>query len=175
MDVFNPVVDKDLLSNENDVPFTQSLFIEHAYDTSKAVYSWGNKDKKYKGKVYPSLKCIYIEMEDLTEYQFATTHLISWKHWKKFEGNAILKKHIDEWREELELKMRSQAIRSIIEQSTAESGGYQAARYLADKGWDKRGAGRPSKEEKEKMQAMDEKLSERYSSDITRMNDFRKK
>lgn len=148
---------------------TQSLFLEIGYDTSFAVYTLKEEDYEYNGVLYPSLKQLYLDTEDPTEYSFAKTYLYSWNHWKRLNDNKVLKPHFDEWRDELEYKLRSQAIRDIMQMSMAETGGFQAAKWLADRGWDKRGAGRPSKLEKEREQNINEKLNEEFKADIVRL------
>src|SRR3546814_7871326 len=85
-----------------------------------------------------------------TEYEFANKHLANWNHWKRLLANVIIRRYIDEWREELELKMKAKAVREMQALVNSENGNFQAAQYLADKGWDKRAAGRPSKAEVEK-------------------------
>ena len=145
---------------------TQGLFLETTYDP-EALYTLKDDDLDHKGKVYPSLKKLYLEMEDVTEYDFANRHLVGWKHWKRLQDNKILREHIEEWREELELKIRSQAIRDIIDNSA--NGSYQASKYLADRSWDKKGAGRPSKVDKEREDRANERLDDEFSSDMERM------
>ena len=55
-------------------PITQSLFLEIGY-TEHAVYTLKDDDYEYNGKVYPSLKKAYLELEDTTEYDFANQYL----------------------------------------------------------------------------------------------------
>jgi hypothetical protein len=83
-------------------------------------------------------------------------------------------KHFEEWREELELRLRAQGIRAIIDQSLDDKG-FQAAKYLAEKGWDKRTAGRPSKNEKLKQERQKARMDDEFSGDIARMSDYKKK
>lgn len=149
-------------------PITQSLFLEIGYSGS-AVYTLGEEDKLYKGSTYPSLKKLYLEHEDLTEYDFACTHLLGWQHWQRLCKNKQVRKHIDLWREELELKIRSAGLRAIVESALDEEGGFQAQKYLADKGWEKVGVGRPKKDTTiadAKEQAL---LEDDFSADIIRM------
>src|SRR3546814_4809867 len=115
-----------------------------------AVYTPKEDDHTYKGVIYPSLKQLYLKEEDPTEYEFANKHLANWNHWKRLLANVIIRRYIDEWREELELKMKAKAVREMQALVNSENGNFQAAKYLADKGWDKRAAGRPSKAEVEK-------------------------
>lgn len=130
--------------------YTQSLFLELSYqDTSKAIYTLKDDDHEYNGNTYKSIKKLYLEIADPTEYAFAEQCFANWRHWKRIsENTGLLKPYIQEWRDELEIKLRSQAIKSIaIEASSDNKGALQAAKWLADKGWiEKKGAGRPTKE-----------------------------
>lgn len=153
-------------------PLTQSLFLEIGY-SDFAVYTLKEYDHEYNGKKYPSLKKLYLEEEDPTEYAFAEKHLLGWQHWKRLCENKQIAKHVEEWREELELKIRSQAVRDMQSLCASENGNYSAAKFLADRGWEKRGAGRPSKQEKERHLRVEEKIQEEFSADIKRLEDYR--
>ena len=161
-------IDKNKLRDGRGRPLTQSLFLEVGYNTDFAVYTQKDEDYEYNGVVYPSLKKLYLAHEDPTEYDFACTYLLGWEHWQRICRNKMFKKMVENWREELELKLRSQAVRDIIELSTGDKG-FQAAKWLADKGWDKRGAGRPSKEDIERETAVQSKLDQEYSADVVRL------
>ena len=115
---------------------TQSLFLEIGYKLDLAVFTLADEDKEYKGKTYPSLKRLYLEMEDPTEYLFATTHLGGWGHWKRMLKNKILAQHIEEWQEELQLKLKAQGVSSMINEAKMGGRGQAtAARWLASNGW----------------------------------------
>ena len=165
-------VDKSKLRDGRGRPLTQGLFLEVGYNTEFAVFTQKECDFEYKGKVYPSLKALYLAHEDPTEYDFATTHLLGWSHWQRICRNKIFGKMVAEWREELELKLRAQAVRDIIELSSGDKG-FQAAKWLADRGWDKRGAGRPSNEQIEKEMNMQSKIDEEYASEVARLSDYK--
>lgn len=167
------MIEKDKLQDTMGRPLTQSLFLELQY-SDYAVYTLKEDDYEYKGKVYPSLKKLYLKEEDPTEYAFATKYLLGWQHWKRLCENKAIAKHIDEWREELELKLRCQAIRDMQNLCASESGNYSAAKFLADRGWEKRGAGRPSKADKERHLRVEERLDQEFGADVARMEDYRK-
>jgi len=149
-------------------PLTQSLFLECGYNVQYAVFTFNDEDKTYDGRIYPSLKKLYLECEDPTEYQFAKKHLLGWNHWKRLNENKMLREHFDEWREELEVMLRCDAIKSIIDM-TADGSNYQAAKFMADRGWDKRGAGRPSKAEKEREARISDKIDYEFEADIVEL------
>jgi hypothetical protein len=161
-------VDKSKFKDSGGRPLTQALFLEIGY-TDNAYYTLKEEDYKYKGSVYPSLKRLYLEHEDVTEYDFATTYLISWQHWQRLCNNKQVRKHIDEWRLELELKLRSAGLKAIIESALDEDGGFQAQKYLADKGWEKNSAGRPKKDTSEHDAKVQGLLEDDFSADIIRM------
>jgi hypothetical protein len=147
-------------------PITQSLFLEIGY-AEFSKYTLKDQDYEYNGQIYPSLKRLYLEAEDPTEYEFANQHLLGWKHWQRLCENKQVRKHIDEWREELEYKLRSQAVRKMM--NAASGGNYQAAKWLVDRGWATRGAGRPSKAEIEGNKATQERLDNEFNNDVVRL------
>ena len=149
-------------------PLTQSLFLEIGYNES-AVYTLKDQDYIYNGQLYPSLKRLYLLIADPTEYEFATTTLVSWKQWIRITENSALKKHVNEWREELELKLRAQGVKEAIKQ--ASGGSFQAAKWVADRGWEQRAAGRPSKAEIEGHKKLAEKVENEYGADIIRLRE----
>ena len=161
------MVDKSRLLDTSGRPLTQALFLECGYNEQYVVYTLKEKDHEWKGVVYPSLKRLYLEMEDATEYEFAATHLLGWKHWQRLYENKLLKNHIDEWREELEYKLRSRATQQML--ALAASGSYQAAKWVLDRGWSNRAAGRPSKAEQEAHKAQDARISDEFSADVHRL------
>ena len=159
-------IDKSKLVDTNGKPLTQSLFLEIGYNDF-AIFTLKEQDYDYNGKLYPSLKRLYLEMEDPTEYEFASTYLLGWRHWKRMNENKILAKHFDEWREELEYRMRCKGVKALL--NSAKNGNFQAAKFFVDKGWDKRQAGRPSKLEMEREKAFQDRVKEEYGGDVVRL------
>src|SRR5574337_902614 len=86
-------VDKKKMLDGGGKPLTQSLFLEIGY-TEQSIYTLKEEDYMYEGKLYPSLKRLYLEMEDLTEYEFANTYLLGWKHWKRLCENKLIRKRM---------------------------------------------------------------------------------
>lgn len=144
---------------------TQNLFLEFSYDTEKAVYTFADEDKEYKGKVYPSLRRLYLETADPTEYEFATKYLWGWEHWQRILGNKVLLKEVERWREELEVKLRSRGVKAAL---ALTEGSFNAAKWAADGGWNIK-RGRPSKAEKERARKMREKALEEIKDDASRI------
>lgn len=161
------MIDKNSLKASNGVPLTQGLFLEIQYGEF-AVFTLKDDDYEYNGKTYPSLKKLYLEMEDVVEYEFATKYLLGWTHWQRMCANKQLLKHIEEWREELELKLRSKAIKAMRDKVNTEQG-INAAKWLAEKGWDKKGVGRPNKQQEEREKRIQEKLDADWAEDLHRI------
>lgn len=149
-------------------PLTQGLFLEINYGEA-AVYTLKEVDHELNGKHYPSLKRLYLEIADPTEYEFATTCLLGWKHWMRLCDNKALRSHIDEWRDELEIKLRAKAIKYILETSSGPVANFQASKWVADRGWAVRGAGRPSKADVEREKKIQAGITDEYSADIVRL------
>lgn len=138
------MIDNKKFKDDHGRYITQGLFLEVNYDTDKAVYTLDGEDKVYKGETYVSLKKLYLEMCDPIEYIFATSHLFDWKHWQRIIANKMLRVHIDEWREELTLKLKSEGVMTMVDLAT-DAKSYQAGKWLVDVGWDIKSKGRPTK------------------------------
>ena len=150
---------------------TQSLFLETMYDVKWASYTLKEEDYEYKGTIYPSLKRLYLEARDITEYEFATKHLGGWQHWKKLVKNRDFMPHLEAWREELELLLQAEGIKQQL--NLAKKGNANATRWVAERGWAEKKAGRPSKAQVEgetKRQASMAADIEEHARNIGLMN-----
>jgi len=126
---------------------TQSLFREMAYGklaNHGPLYTLKDEDPQEK---LPSLKRLYLESNDPTEYEFAIAAFGEWNHWKLISELAWMQDYVYQWRAELEIKMRSEAVRVILEESRSGKGKYNAAKFISDAGWKPKSRGRPSKAE----------------------------
>lgn len=131
----------------------RGIFLEYTTDRDSAIYSIQDKDREKLGKPYPSLYRLYLEMEDLTEYQFALKYMESWEHWQMLCECTWFQPYLTRWRTELELKLKAQALQNLLLE--ARDGGkncYNANKFLIEKGWidkstEPKRRGRPSKAE----------------------------
>jgi hypothetical protein len=166
-------MDKQKFLDSRGRPLTQSLFLEIGYNPEFAVYTLKDFDHEYEGKIYPSLKRIYLGCEDPIEYNFVDHYLYSWDQWERLCANKVVAKHINQWRYELELKLSSQAVRDIIDM-TADDKNFQACKYLAERGWNKNSVGRPKKDTSEIDAKLQDRLDTEFGEDLGRVVNFRK-
>lgn len=158
-------VDKKKLVDTQGRPLTQGLFLEISY-SDYAIFTLKEQDHVYEGKKYVSIKQLYLDMCDPIEFDFANEYFLGYRHWKRIAANKVIAPHVEEWREELELKLRSQATAQMLDMSEDS---FQAVKWLADKGWEKKGAGRPAKKAQEMEAELAKRVETDYSADIVRL------
>lgn len=118
---------------------TKSLFYETSYgDLTWVLFTLKEDDVEAHGKVFLSLRKLYLSLvpSDPTEYEFAQTVFGSWTIWEKISKSPLIRNDVAEWRREVEIKIKSIAIKSIAEEM--KNGGrasFGAAKLLLEKGW----------------------------------------
>lgn len=153
--------------NNRGAYLTTSMFIDFSYDYSLALYTWKDHDFSNEKGTFPSLKRLYLEMSDITEYEFACTYLDGWQHWKALLNSPACRKHIDEWREELELKLRAAGLRKMIDIAENEDKpSFQAAKYLAEAEW----CGKKTTQQKNKDNRQRTQLKTAFKADFERVS-----
>lgn len=162
------VPDKSKMKDSKNTYLTMMLFVETSTDLSRAMYSLTDRDKEKDGMTFISLRRLYLEMEDPSEYEFANKYLWGWDHWQKIVANRDLYDEIRKWREELEVKLRARGIRSVIEQAGKN---FNAAKWVADGHWNVK-RGRPSKEEIERERRVRERAVADAQTDAGRVADM---
>lgn len=148
---------------------TRALFIEFVLPqyVKEAIYTV--KDKDFDG--YISLKKRYLEMEDTTEYLFAVEYFENYAHWERICQTEWFAPHINQWRKELELKIKAKAIKNIMDVAQGSSkDAMQANKFLATKGYvEKNEKGRPSKEQVKNEVDRLADLESRMNDDLARI------
>lgn len=160
------VPDKSRFKNAIGAYITQSLFFELAIaEKQYAVYTLKDADHEVDGVVYPSLRRLYLECNDPTEYVFATKYLWGWDHWQRLLGNKPIMDEVLKWRDELEVKLRAEAVKSIIDMS---GDSFAAAKWAADGHWNVK-QGRPTKAEARREREIRERAVKSVQSDSERI------
>lgn len=141
-------------------PITRSLFLEKVppHSTVGPFYTLTDQDIDH----CPSMKRLYLSCNDPTEYEQAMLILGNWKHWQVLCGKKWFNAELQYWREELEVKMRSQSIRKL-----ANSDRDDAAKWIAEGKWQSK-RGRPTKAEVQGIQrvhaGINQEIDELYES-----------
>lgn len=137
---------KPTFKGGNGVYLTKQLFYETAEGEKENVL-YTLKDEDHLG--YPSIRRLYVETGDLSEYHFATTYFASWRHYQRLLAADWFRSVIEEAREELSVKLAAENLANIS--AKARAGDLKANQYLLERKWiDKKDSvnpvGRPSKE-----------------------------
>jgi hypothetical protein len=91
----------------------------------------------------------FVALRDPTGYKWAMAYLGDWRHWERLIGIPWFADAVDTWRNQLKLKLQSEALEKIQEIAGGDSSqALAAAKYIAEEGWNpKSNRGRPSKVE----------------------------
>lgn len=117
------------------------------------------------GKTYDLLDFYskYMETRDPTGYKFAQIALTAvpeyerWHHYQQLLANPWFARYIERWNEELEIKMRAEAIQSI--KNGCDPKDFPRLRWLAEgKAFSAPKAGRPKKEKAERQSRVQSSL-----------------
>ena len=149
----------------------KALFIEMAVKDSpyNIPFTLKGEDIEVDGVEYKSLKKIYLSYADPTEYSFAVEILGGWEHWKAMAASNEVGVHVQKWRDELEVKLRSEAIKAIRKAANEDGAkGTSAAKYLAERGWESK-RGRPSKEEVQRQRKIEAGVHKDLDDDAKRL------
>ena len=111
---------------------TSGLFNETAQQKTYVIYT------------LEEARNLYVMCNDPTGYAFANLYLADYKHWLALKESQALAAHLLQWEDELEVKIRSEALIRIHTHSKGKDG-YQASKYLAEAGWNRNKVGRPNK------------------------------
>jgi len=164
--------------NDNGTYRTADLFYEtQTQKNNDPVYTLNNNDREVNGLFLPSLKKLYIEEEDIAEFDFANKYLDGYTHWEALINSKALFPHIEQWRKEMVLKIKSRSLKGIIRDAVRENK-YEANKFLITNGWvdkdseGKKVRGRPSKEEiKNELQKQAETEKE-LQEDLNRIKEL---
>ncbi len=107
----------------------------------------------------------YVSIADPTEYRSAMALIGDWDHWQLLVSNPVFFKHLNEWRKEVEVKVRSEAVLQIVKQANSPKG-TPAAKWLAEGGWIEKKKG---KKESEESEHIEKEMRQKVASDAKRL------
>lgn len=145
--------------NEQQKWLTKSIFFEHdGPEKNLAIYTLKQNDHTHNGYTYPSLRNLYLDTLDPFEIEFAEKYLGSWSHWLHITQQAWFRPLVEEWREELKIKLQSKGFAAIVEKAVdkEDKDHFQAAKVLMTEGWipkEHKGKRGPRTEDKIKKEA----------------------
>jgi hypothetical protein len=84
----------------------------------------------------PSLKKLYLQSNDLTEYDFALAYLDSWEHWERLCACSWFEDYLVSWRKELALKFKAAAIKRLQAEAVGDGRhSFSANKWIIDHGF----------------------------------------
>jgi hypothetical protein len=99
----------------------------------------------------------FLEVGDFTEYKAAIALVGDWITWEKYKAQwPTLRRNIQAWKDELEVKLQSDAMTKLVTlvHSKSEQTAANVCKFMVQSGYSQRAsAGRPSNEEKRKEAA----------------------
>lgn len=81
----------------------------------------------------PSIHRLYVEEEDISEYQFATKYFYNFAHWELIKSRDWFMPHYNAMRHELEAKLESRSTRAMMGQIRSGTATQSTLKYFADK------------------------------------------
>lgn len=144
-----------ILRDDRGVMRSTSLFFESKRELDPhliPIFTLKAQDHLVRGVLYISLQKLYFSYDHIPgfEYQFAKDVFGSWDIWAKLTRSS-LRHEFQSWRDELDIKIKANAIKQMMQASrTDDAKGVAAAKYLADKGYIEgttRKRGRPSNDD----------------------------
>lgn len=175
---FKPSYDYSILVDSKGWLRTKTLFID-TYEQGGTRFKerilrlpplFTLRENDYKGCI--ALKRIYLNYRDPTEYAFATAVFNSYEHWLKLCETKFFEHHHAKWKNELEIALRSEGIRTLrLMTSRNDSTGFNASKFLASKGWDTRTPQekRKASEQKKHEKTIVDKALKNVDDDLARI------
>jgi hypothetical protein len=161
---------------------TRALFYEFRNPALEPTYTVHFQDRKVGDKLYKSMRLVYINTCDPTEWTFVQKVCHGdWEYWNQLQralNNYILKPKkdsVERWRKEMEVKMRSDALLAIYADS--KSGGMSAvssAKWLAEGRYKLKPTQAQAKAREDVIPQVENnnKESDVYAEDIQRMAQY---
>ncbi len=120
---------------------TRALFYEYKSPLVEPLYTVHFQDRTVNGVVYKSMRKVFIDLGDPTEWAFVQKVCHGdWAYWAVLQralNSYILKPkkdNVDRWRKELEIKLRSDALLTIYRDAKSDlsQSSVSSAKWLAE-------------------------------------------
>ena len=128
---------------------TSGLFKEIAQNTNYVIYTLKEARESF------------ISFNDPTGYLYSRAKLGGYAHWVALKESPAVAPQIAAWEEELEVKLRAEALEAIHKLSKGDKG-YQAAKFLVDGGWKEKVSGRPTRDKIKKESRIRSKMYDEF-------------
>ncbi len=116
--------------------------------------------------LYKDWKPIFMDTLDPTEYQTAMRLIGDWDHYLAIRNHPKIKPIMDKWALEMEIKIRSDAVRNMFHHSKQPNGA-AAAKWVAEGSFMQRVL--KNKENRQREAEVQEGISDKVSADAERL------
>lgn len=138
---------------EGNKALTRMLFLDQSPTNDRALYSLQSWDRIYKGEYYPSIHRLYVDMEDLAEFDFANKYFDGYQHWLEIKSCEWFKEPYKKMVEELNAKIRGRSLSVMMEQMRDGTASQATLKYLADNDYiPKNPVGKPKRSTEKKAE-----------------------
>ena len=151
---------------------TVSLFWETRNPKNEKKYpplfTIKNIEHVVKDVEYVSLKRVYMSYDHMPgmEYEFAMDVFGDWQQWQEIAEKSALKDLVAEWRSEVDIRVRAQALKTLLLQSKEN---IAASRAILANEHKEAKRGRPSKDEVARERKIAAGVRENLDADLARL------
>ncbi len=135
----------------------------HNWRTVSLFRETANQDKTHIEFSLRELGKAFIDMGDPTGYEFCKEFLGGWLHWKAILRSAAIRPYIEEWQEELEVKLRAEALQNMMQVARSEKP-FTALKYIVEGGWKPKVNINSPKKLRDKENKLRDKLYDEFSN-----------
>jgi len=140
------ILQRDKFKGNGTKWLTDGLFLDQSATDRNALYTLQPWDREKNGKHYPSIHKLYVECEDVSEYEFANKYFACYQHWLKLKECAFFKPAYESMKDELQQRLKAKAVKVMLDQMYAGEASQATLSYLANKGYlDKNAVGKPKR------------------------------
>jgi hypothetical protein len=101
--------------------------------TQYTLMTWDIQDPVNPTVTFPSIHRLYVEAEDVSEYQFAITHFYNFAHWEFIKSLEWFAPYYTAMRGELEAKLESVSTQAMLNQIHSGTAPQKMLTYFAER------------------------------------------